>query len=191
MRPDEAQETLRTVQETRRQTRKVLSESWFPLILFGLLSLVSAPLIAVFGGEVLGIYWPICGVLGGVATALHYRNRQSVIGLEDNAVGYVLTAAGIIIGAFVVGWVAGTNGNEMLAAVGPMVVVAIGYGIFAWLDRSISLGLAAASLLIVAATVAALDLAPDTVAVVLAITFGLVTVGVGSVQLRARRQLGV
>lgn len=182
MRHDDAVETLRSVETARHETRNTLRAYWFPLVLFGVLSVVSAPLIAVFGGTVLAVYWPVVGVLGGIATARHYYRREHALGLEGHAVGHVLTAAGVVVGASVVGFTAGSSGNEMAAAVGPMMVVAVGYAMFAWLNRSIALGLLAAGLAVVAVWLWGAGATPDTAAIVLAVAFGVATGGLGVAQ---------
>lgn len=131
MKRDDASRTLGEVEELRRQTRGLLRSSWFPLVVFGPLMLVSVPVGLVGGGPVVGIFWAIAGVVGGVAVGVYYRNRALQLGVSRSPLPYVLTMVVMMGGAFVLP--ALTSGH--LRQVVSLFAIAAGYVVFALLDR--------------------------------------------------------
>lgn len=154
MQTQQAAQTLQQIAEIRRATRGKLKSLWFPLVLWGSLTLGSLVAVAAFAdgvpGAGLGLYWAIAGPAGGVATGSYYQRREQRLGLQSAPTPYVLTGIGIFLGAFAAGAGGAALGSKMLSALGPLLVVSAGWLVFAWLDRSsvvaaLALGLAAAA----------------------------------------------
>lgn len=179
MQPKEAAESLVAVDRIRRQAREAQRTMWFPLVLFGALSLISAGVVVLFGGPALGVYWPIAGLLGGVMTARYYHVRDIKIGLEGRIAPYIAISGFIYIGALLTGGLGGALGNDMLAAVGPAVVLAAGYGMFAWLERTTMLAAIAGSLGLLAVGLWLSDVNPERATVILAVSSGCVLLSSG------------
>lgn len=179
--PDTAGETLREVERLRHRTRTGLGAFWFPLVVFGALSLASAAVVSLDDGEALGVYWAIAGPLGAIATGVYYYRRERTVGVERPAAPYLVTAAGIIVGSFVVAGLASTLGSDAGAAATPSIVVSAGYLAFAWLERSPSLAAIAAALAALAIVLWAGRLGADSVATALALAYGATWVVTGAV----------
>jgi hypothetical protein len=127
--------TLLTATEAARaRTRSVLSTNWFPMILFGLLALVSVSVAEFWPGRAVAVLWLVGAPLGTLATALWYRGRTIEIGVSVNPWPYVVTAVAIIVGCTVTG-IAGGGGPVSYA--GPLVVIGLGYFVFGRLDRNL------------------------------------------------------
>ena len=127
--------TLLTVAAgARAQTRAVLSANWFPMILFGVLALVSIPVAEFWSGMAVAALWLVGAPLGTVATALWYRSRAIEIGVSVNPWPYVITAVAIVVGCTATG-MAGRGGPVSYA--GPLLVIGLGYLVFGRLDRSL------------------------------------------------------
>ncbi len=90
----EAATTLREVDALQRRTGSVARSFWFPMVLFGRLSLLSAPLCAVGSDVHNGVLWTIAGPAGGVLTARYYRTRELNLGVRVARAPYLLTGAG-------------------------------------------------------------------------------------------------
>ncbi len=143
--PQEAADVLRHVESVGRHTSQLLRAFWFPLVVFGALTLASAPVQWWWPGGAVGAFWAIGGPLGGALVGWYYRNRERRLGLHHSATAYVLTAVGMLAGAFLLPAV--TSGD--LREVASVFAVAAGYLVFAWLDRSPGLAALAVSLAVV------------------------------------------
>lgn len=165
--PEDPATTLRELDEVRRRTRAAVHPAWFPLVLFGLLGLVSAPFCAVADGLGVGLFWLVAGPAGGIATSLHYRKRALSLGAGVNGGPYWAVAAGIFVGA----WVTGASGSERVETAGPMLAVALGYLAFAYLERSRPVAVVAGGLALTAVAVGLTGVAHG--CLVLSLTFGL------------------
>ncbi|HVF14555.1 MAG TPA: hypothetical protein VM942_08145 [Acidimicrobiales bacterium] len=130
--PQDAADVLQHVESVRHQTRSLLQAFWFPLVVFGALTLASALVQWVWAGPVVGLYWAVAGVLGGLVVGLYYRSRELRLGLTTSATPYMLTAVGLMAGAFLLPAI--TSGD--LQQVSSTFAVAAGYLVFAGLDRS-------------------------------------------------------
>lgn len=131
MRPDEAAAMLQEITTVRRRTRGVLRSFWFPLVVFGPLMLISGALALVTDGPVTGLFWAVAGPLGSVAVCLHYRKRESRLGLSSSPLPYVLVMVAMLAGAFALP--ALTSGE--LRGVVSLFAIAAGYLALAALDR--------------------------------------------------------
>lgn len=172
MRQEDAVDLLDQVARVRRSTRLSVGALWFPLVLFGFLSLVSGAVSWRVGADALGAYWLVAAPIGSVATSLFYRRRERRVGLEMPAGPALLAVAVIILGAFGTGALGGALGAETLSAVGPPLFVSIGYLMFARLERSLLLGGVAAGLAVTALAVAVAGMAAAEAATLLAVVYG-------------------
>jgi len=154
----------RAVDQVRRRTRDAVHPGWFPMLLFGILGLVSIPFTRIGEGAGIGLFWLVAGPVGGFATARHYRNRALSLGVGMRGRAYM--AVGVVL--FVTAWVAGLLTES---AAGPMIAVALGYIGFARLDRNWPIAVVASALGVAAVLVAVVD--PAHGDVILALAFGL------------------
>ena len=130
--PQDAANLLRHVESVRSQTRSLLRAFWFPLVVFGAITLASAVVQLAAPGSAVGLFWAVAGPAGGVAVGRFYRNRQLRLGLTRPALLYILTAIGIFVGAFALPMF--THGD--LQEVVSTFAVAAGYLAFAFLERT-------------------------------------------------------
>ena len=149
--PQDAADVLDHVESLERRTRSLLQAFWFPLVVFGALTMASAVVQWVWPGPAVGVYWAAAGLLGGAAVGRYYHARELRLGLSTPATPSLLTAAGLVAGAFLLPAI--TNGD--LQQVVSTFAVAAGYLVFACLDRSRTL----AGLAVVMAVVPVLVLA--------------------------------
>ncbi|MCP9486780.1 MAG: hypothetical protein MSC30_13035 [Gaiellaceae bacterium MAG52_C11] len=176
-----AAKTVDHVSAVRRRVRRRLSSFWFPLLVFGGLTLGSLVIIALANGPALGVYWTVAGTVGGTATGRHYRRQERELGLEARQAASIVVCAAIVVGCLLAGGIAGGLEAERTAAIGPSLVVAAGYAIFAWLDRSAALAAIGALLGGLTLAVALSDLDATATAFVLALAYGVVGVVAGLV----------
>lgn len=127
------QQLIDSVQRARHQTRSVLSTNWFPMILFGLLALVSVPVYQIWSWQAMAALWIVGAPLAGVATGGWYRSRANRIGISVNPIPYVITALAIFVGCMAFG-IAGRG--DALSYAGPVMVIGLGYVAFAVFDKS-------------------------------------------------------
>jgi hypothetical protein len=156
--------TLDELDRVRKQTRAAVHPAWFPLLLFGVLGLASIPFGFIADGVGTGLFWLVAGPAGGFACAHYYRDRAFTLGAGVRGRAY--TVLGVIL--FVAAWLAGFVTES---AAGPMLVVALGYIGFAWLDRSWPTAAVAAVLGVSAVVVVATGV--DHADIILALVFGL------------------
>ncbi|HEV2034443.1 MAG TPA: hypothetical protein VGU71_09645 [Candidatus Dormibacteraeota bacterium] len=133
---DQSQATalLSEAEGARARTRSVLSANWFPMILFGVVALVSVPVAEFWSWTAVAAFWLVGAPLGTLATALWYRSRATEIGVSVNPWPYVVTAVAIVVGCAATG-MAGRGGPVSYA--GPLLVIGLGYLVFGRLDRSL------------------------------------------------------
>ena len=179
MQPQLAADTLQQVERVRRRTRSDLSSFWFPLVLFGALTLVGAAVVGLAGTRALGAYWALAGPAGSVVTGYYYWRRERRLGVEGPALPYVVTAVAMVVGALLAGGLGSASGSELAAASGPNLVVAAGLLMFSWLERSAALAALAGGLAALTLALAASGVAPRQVVLVLALAFGTAAIGTG------------
>jgi len=175
---DELEATLRQVEEVRHRTRTDVHPAWFPMLLFGILGLVSVPFGFVADGAGTGLFWLVAGPAGGFATSRHYRNRASSIGAGVRGRAYSVLGVLLFLGAWVGGAATGS-------AAAPMLAIAIGYLAFARLEHSAPIAVVAVALGVGAVVVAATD--PAHGDVLLTLAFGVAFTATGLVLRRHDR----
>lgn len=168
----EAADTLAEVALLQRRARTDLTSLWFPLTLFGALTLSGGVVALLAGAHALGSYWAVAGPLGGIATGVHSWRRERELGLEGPALPYVLTGAAILLGCFVTGGLGAASARYVVAAAGPPLVVAAGLLMFAWLERSRVLAVLASGLAAVCLGLVAAGLDAQAISVVAALVSG-------------------
>jgi hypothetical protein len=183
----QANELIVEVDRVRRQTRARASVMWFPLLLFGALTLVSAVVVARYGGPALGPYWIVAGPTGGIATGIVAWRRGSRVGAVVPSGPYLAVAGFVLTGASLLGWAGDAMGAQVVSAVGPSLVVAIGYLLFARLERSRALTLVAVGLAVLTVATLATGLEPERLVATLAVLHGAVFVATGLYLLGQRR----
>lgn len=184
--PAQAGALLDEVARVRHATRTTLSGLWFPLVLFGGLSCVSAAVSWRFGGASLGVYWAVAAPLGAALTGLFYHRQERRVGLEMPPGGWIAGVVVILVGAFATGALGGALGAEVVSAAGPPLFVSLGYLIFARISRSAPLAIIAAGLAALTLAVTVSGVSADTVASVLAAAYGVVFLTTGVLLQRQR-----
>jgi hypothetical protein len=141
-----ARETLDEVAGLRRRTRLARQAFWFPLILFGLLTLASGPLYVGHPrpyGRIL-VFWLIAAPAAYIATGAFYRWWARRRGVATTWRTFVVTGICLFMALAALAW----NDFRILPVVNalsvhglfPLVLVALGFGVLAVAERSVSLG---------------------------------------------------
>jgi hypothetical protein len=172
---------LSDIERLRRRTRTDLHPTWFPLVVFGTLSMASAAVAVRFGPTALGFFWAVAAPLGSVATGFYYWRRQDRVGLQAPAAPYLVGAAGIVLGAFLTGGLGGAFGAPAVSALGPPLFVSAGYLLFARLARSRGLAAVAVVLALVTVATGVARIPSDRAAWTLALIYGAIFVATGLV----------
>lgn len=171
----EIEQTLEEIDGLRRTTRQTLQTFWFPLVVFGALTLASTPFYRIGDGSAVGIFWMLAGPAGGIATGVHYGRREATVGLGRPAAAYIVVAVAMMATAFLLPVV--TSGH--LAEVISHFAVAAGYLGFAWIERDGRL--AAIAAFMVAVPLVLLAVAPGVAGVATAAINGCVLLAMGVV----------
>lgn len=162
----------------RSRARRSLGVPWYPMVCFGTLTMLSAPLVAAWGLGVMGPVWLVGGTAGMLLTRRHYRRRA----LDSGVTGRGRRAWAIAVSMFVLcllaGFAAGGLSGRQAGVIAPIVVVAAGYLTFGWLQRSWLLPLAVAPAAVAAIALVLLGVAAWTVE--LSFGAGLVLAGVAT-----------
>lgn len=180
----EALALLDQVRETRRRTKAQVGGLWFPLILFGGLSLLSTPL----NGPSLGVYWAVAAPIGVALNAAFYCRRERAVGIESRLGPIIVATAVIVVGTAVTGSVGGALGAEMVAAAGPTFAVSIGLAMFARITHSDHLAALALGMATLAGALVIFGVAAAATASILAAGTGAASMLVGLLLLRLERQ---
>lgn len=148
-----AAETLRHVDRVSRGTRRRINAAWFPLLLWGAIVLISAP-ITLAPDALVPIYWILAAPAGVWITIRFFRSRGFKRGIEPRH-RRILPVIGVAIGVacFALGWA----GGDMVSAVGPMYAVAVGVLAFATLSRIVAFAYVASTLIVAATLIVAVD----------------------------------
>jgi hypothetical protein len=182
-----ARELIGNVERVRRRSRARSSTMWFPLLVFGAASLVSAGVVLLYGGDALGPYWSVAGPVGGVATAVHAMRRGRSVGVETRWGPYVAVGVMVLAGTLVLGAGGAMTGRPMVSAVGPPLVVSAGYLAFARLERSRLLGWLAIALAALAVLLPLAGAEAELTAAALAVAYGTVFLTTGLVLVHRER----
>src|ERR1700682_2160500 len=124
MQASDTDRLLRASHAAGRRTRSILAANSFPMILFGVLALASAPVAEAWSWPAIAVLWLVGAPLASAATGLWYRSRELEHGVAVNAWPFIATAAGILVGGTTVGLL-GRGG--VLSYAGPLFVIGLGY----------------------------------------------------------------
>ena len=127
----EALAQLRVADAACRASRSAAGSVWFPLLAGGVATLAAPTAIDLIGGDAAASYWMAAGPAVGILCAVFYASRPIQLAARRGVVS-VCVAAAIVIGAMVLG----AMGSGSWTAGGPVLVVAVGLGVFAWLTRA-------------------------------------------------------
>jgi hypothetical protein len=146
---EEIRQTLQDVALVRARTRSAVNALWFPSVVFGGLTIASAVVAVVWGGEALGWYWPFAAVVGTALTSWYCYLREQDLGLSRRPGPYLLTATLMLAAAMTLG----ALGTQTVRIIGPPLAVSAGCLVFAAMSRSrwlaaLALGLAGVTLLL-------------------------------------------
>lgn len=124
--PRQAADALGHVADLRRRTRRSLGEPWFPLVCFGMLTLLSAPVVAVAGTGALAPLWLVAGAAGMLLTRRHYRRRARLRGVAGRGRREWAVAWGMFVGCLTAGVAVGMTSGAAAGVLAPIVVVVSG-----------------------------------------------------------------
>jgi hypothetical protein len=144
--PDEAARTLTSIRATRERTRADLRAYWYPLVVFGVLTLLSTPFFELWDGAGAGLFWLVAAPVGIALVVRHYRRRELSVGLTSAPRPYVVTAVCLVAACFALGFGGGIADDPDVANFGPPLAVAVAYLVYAWLERTVLLALLACAL---------------------------------------------
>ncbi len=128
------------------------------MVLFGVVTMISAPLIVVAGTAVLAPLWLVGGAAGMVLARRHSRRRaqrHGVTGHGRRVWGVAVAMSVVCVAAGVVG---GITSGLPAGVVGPIIVVGAGYLALGWLQRDLVPTMAIAPGAALAVTFAAVGL---------------------------------
>ncbi|HEV8229487.1 MAG TPA: hypothetical protein VGQ86_05985 [Candidatus Limnocylindria bacterium] len=163
---------LHEIDRVLDRTRRTRAIAWFPLTLFGALSIASAPVGLASGGAALAAYWAIAGPLGGIVTAVYAIKRSRALGLEAPPVPYVVVASVLMVGAFAAGAAGRALGLPQLSVVGPAVAISLAYCAFAYIERNAAVAGLALGLLTITLVVATAGMDAARAGAMLALAYG-------------------
>jgi len=186
MNADEARESLAFSEYARKRARDDMGRPWLALVLLASLSVVSLSLTDAAASPV-GLFWMFAGPVGAGAIALYASRRNQSSGIDSSPLGYVAITVGLLILSYTAGKIGFAFQVPAVARFGPALVVAAGYLVLAWVERSWMV--AAVSIALVAVTVAILgfDLSSQQSKALLFGLYGITLLAVGF-SVRVRRQ---
>jgi hypothetical protein len=185
MQTSDADRLLGATNAAGRRTRSILAANSFPMVLFGVLALASALVAEAWSWPAIAVLWLVGAPLASLATGLWYRNRELEHGVAANASPFIATAVCIVVGATALG-IAGRGGP--LSYAGPLLVIGLGYLVFARLERSVPVAALAACVLVSAIALALLR--PPHAYTLGVLVFGCGSVLLGVVSLVRERRIG-
>jgi len=141
-------------------TRRAQRAAWFPLLVFGLLTLVATPLyreptgasrtthllrgpLSFFAGGLmlrnpaaLSLYWLTALIVGYVATVVFFRWRASRDGVVTSVWPYVGTGLALMLLLAFLSAIPFLPGDAALRGLTPVLTIAVGLFVLAWAQRS-------------------------------------------------------
>ena len=174
----EAREALAFSEDARRRARRDLGRPWVPLVLLGSFSVASLSLTDAAISPT-ALFWAFIGPIGAGAIALYAYRRSKTVGLEGSPLAYVAITVGLLILAYAAGKAAFAFQIPALGRMGPPLVVAAGYLVLGWVERSRTV--VGVALALIGATLAsvALDLSSVQSNTILFALYGLTLLAIG------------
>jgi hypothetical protein len=151
--PSAVLDTLDAIAAAKKHTRHARQAYWLPLVLFGVIIIGSVPLYVQPSQAAGGfhpsprpgwpaIYWLIAIPLGYLAVAAWYSFRGHRRGVTTSTGAYVAAGVGFVVVVMVgaANVYVGTNvGDLVVRGLTPTLAIAAGFGVLAWLERSLTL----------------------------------------------------
>ena len=134
--PRQAAEALGEISRLRGRTRRSLGMPWFPMVCFGALTMLSAPLIAAAGTLALIPLWLVAGTAGMLLTRRYYRRRIRRLGVAGHGRRTWTIAAAMCVLCLAGGVAAGMAAGPAAGLLAPVVMVAAGYLALGWLQHN-------------------------------------------------------
>ena len=172
----QAAEALDDVARLRGRTRRSLGAPWFPLVCFGVLTMLSAPLIAGAGTAALLPLWLVAGAAGMVLTRRYYRRRGRRHGVTGRGRRAWIAAAALFPACVIAGVTGGMAGGAAGGVLASVAVVVAGYFAMGLLQHNLAAALAVTPGAVLAVALILAGLAPW----IAELTFGAAMVAAGA-----------
>jgi drug/metabolite transporter (DMT)-like permease len=140
----QAADALDDVARLRERTRRSLGVPWFPLVCFGLLTMLSTPLLAGAGTAALLPLWLVAGAAGMLLTGCCYyrRRRGRRRGVTGRGRRVWAVAAFLFLACLAGGIAGGMTGGEAGGVLATIVIVVAGYFALGLLQHNLAAALA-------------------------------------------------
>ena len=138
----QAAEALDDIARLRGRTRRSLGAAWFPLVCFGVLTMLSAPLIAGAGTAALVPLWLVAGAAGMLLIRHYYRRRARRHGVTGRGRRAWTVAAVMFPACLVAGVTGGMAGGAAGGVLASIAVVVAGYFVMGLLQHDSAAALA-------------------------------------------------
>jgi hypothetical protein len=125
--PRQAAAVLDELDRLRRATRRSARAPWYPLVYFGLVTTISAPVVAVAGVSSLAPLWVVAGVAGLLLMRRYQERRSRARGLTGRRLGAWAIGLTMFVGAVAAGVAVGRTTGPDGGVLAPIVVVVVGY----------------------------------------------------------------
>jgi len=179
----QAAEALDDVARLRGRTRRSVGVPWFPLVCFGVLTMLSAPLIAGPAVVALVPLWLIAGAAGMLLTRRYYRRRGRLHGVTGRGRRAWTAAAALFPVCLIAGITGGMANGAAGGVLASIAVVVAGYFAMGLLQHNSAAALAVTPGAVLAVALILAGLAPW----IAELTFGAAMV-VAGISLRAAGQ---
>jgi hypothetical protein len=186
MNVDEARESLAFSEYARKRARDDLARPWLALVLLGSLSVATLSLTD-SATTPTGLFWVLAGPVAAGAIALYAYRRNRSSGIESSPVAYVAITLGLLILSYAAAKVAFAFQIPAFGRGGPALVVAAGYLVLAWIERSWMVAAVSVALVAVTVAIIGLDLSSQQGKALLFGLYGVALLAVGF-NLRVERQ---
>lgn len=186
MNADEARESLAFSEYARKRARDDMGRPWLALVLLASLSVVSLSLTDAATSPT-GLFWVFAGPLGAGAIALYAYRRNRLSGIDSSPLAYVAITVGLLILSYTAGKIGYAFQLPAVARFGPAFIVAAGYLVLAWMERSWMVATVSLALVAVAVAIIGFDLSSQQSKALLFALYGITLLAIGF-SMRMRRQ---
>ena len=185
MNADEARESLAFSEYARKRARDDMGRPWLALVVLASLSVVSLSLTDARSPTAL--FWVFAGPLGAGTIALYAYRRNRSSGIDSSPLAYVAITVGLLILSYTAGKIGYAFQFPAVARFGPAFIVAAGYLVLAWVERSWMVAAVSLALVAVAVAIIGFDLSSQQSKALLSALYGVTFLAVGF-SLRVGRQ---
>jgi hypothetical protein len=156
----QAAEVLDEVARLRGRTRRSVGPAWFPLVYFGVLTMLSTPLLAGADPAALVPLWIGAGIAGMLLTSRYYRRRARAHGVTGLGRRAWAVGAALFPVCLLAAVAAGMAGGEAAGVLAAIAVVAAGYVAAGLLQHDCAAALAVAPGAVLAIALILANVAP-------------------------------